>query len=113
MLDHTKVNRQTCLAAAKDPALLATDLADYLVRKGRPFRQAHHAVGALVALAERRGKPLNQLSLAELRSADKKFAADALKVFDLKQALARRRLIGSPGTREVPRQLARWKELLG
>ena len=52
------------------------------------------------------------LSLAELRSADKLFAADALKVFNLKQALARRRLIGSPGTREVARQLARWKALL-
>lgn len=112
MLAHTKVNRPACAAAAQDPALLATDLADYLVRKGRPFRQAHHAVGALVALAELRGKPLNRLSLAELRSADKLFAADALRVFDLKSALARRRLIGSPGTREVARQLARWKELL-
>jgi len=113
MLAHTKVNRRACLAAANDPGLLATDLADYLVRKGRPFRQAHHAVGALVALAERLGKPLNQLSVAELRSVDKLFAADALKVFDLKQALARRRPTGSPGTGEVSRQLARWKALLG
>ena len=84
MLQHTKVNRAACRAAASDPALLATDLADYLVRKGLPFRQAHHAVGALVALAERLGKPLNQLTLAELRSVEKKFGADALKVFDLK-----------------------------
>ena len=113
MLAHTKVDRQACLAAAKDPALLATDLVDYLVRKGRPFRQAYHAVGALVALAERLGKPLNELSVAQLRSVDKLFAADALKVFDLKQALARRRLAGSPGTVEVGRQLARWKALLG
>ncbi len=73
MLEHTKVNRAACLAAASDPALLATDLADYLVRKGLPFRQAHHAVGALVALAERLGKPLNQLTLAELRSVERKF----------------------------------------
>ena len=75
MLEHTKVNREACRAAASDPALLATDLADYLVRKGLPFRQAHHAVGALVALAERLGKPLNQLTLAELRSVEKKFGA--------------------------------------
>ena len=109
MLEHTRVNREVCRAAASDPALLATDLADYLVRKGLPFRQAHHAVGALVALAERLGKPLDQLSLAELRSVEAKFAADALKVFDLKQAMARRRLTGAPGTREVSRQLARWK----
>ena len=112
MLAHTTASRPACLAAARDPALLATDLADYLVRKGRPFRQAHHAVGALVALAEQCGKPLNQLSLAELRSADKLFAADALRVFKLNQALARRRATGSPGTHEVARQLARWKKLL-
>jgi argininosuccinate lyase len=111
MISHIKVNRAACRAAAGDPALLATDLADYLVRKGLPFRQAHHAVGALVAVAEKLRKPLNQLTLAELRSVEKKFGADALGVFDLKQAMARRRLTGAPGTREVAQQLARWKKL--
>ena len=60
--------RAACAAAASDPALLATDLADYLVKKGMPFRQAHHVVGAVVALAEKTGKPLNQLTLAELQT---------------------------------------------
>ena len=73
MLRNTKVNRAACAAAAGDPALLATDLADYLVRKGMPFRQAHHVVGAVVALAEKLGKPLNRLTLAELQSVDKNF----------------------------------------
>jgi argininosuccinate lyase len=108
MLDHARANREACRAAAGDPALLATDLADYLVRKGVPFRQAHHAVGALVALAERLAKPLSGLTLAELRSVEKKFGADALGVFDLKQAMARRRLTGAPGTHEVGKQLAKW-----
>jgi argininosuccinate lyase len=111
MLEHTQVNREVCRAAARDPALLATDLADYLVRQGLPFRQAHHAVGALVALSEHLGKPLDQLSLAELQSVEKKFAADALGVFDLKEAMARRQLTGAPGTKEVAKQLARWKKL--
>jgi argininosuccinate lyase len=111
MLQHIRVNREACLAAASDPLLLATDLADYLVRKGLPFRQAHHAVGALVAISERLGRPLNQLTLAELQSVEKKFRADAPKVFDLKAALARRQLTGAPGTKEVRRQLARWKKL--
>ncbi|HUE35888.1 MAG TPA: argininosuccinate lyase, partial [Candidatus Acidoferrum sp.] len=53
MLRNTKVNRAACERAVSDPALLATDLADYLVRKGMPFRQAHHVVGAVVALAEK------------------------------------------------------------
>ena len=112
MLCNTSINRKACLAAASDPALLATDLADYLVRKGLPFRQAHHAVGALVALAERLAKPLNQLTLAEFQSVEKQFAPDVLTVFDLKRALTRREMTGAPGTREVRKQLARWRKLL-
>ena len=112
MLRHTKVNREVCRAAASDPTLLATDLADYLVRKGLPFRQAHHAVGELVALAERQNKPLDRLTLAELRSVEKKFGADALRVFDLGKAMARRNLVGAPGTGEVKKQLARWHKNL-
>jgi argininosuccinate lyase len=112
MLRHTQVNRKNCLAAASDPALLATDLADYLVRKGLPFRQAHHAVGSIVALAERSGKRLNQLTLAELQSVEPKLGADVLKTFDVKSAMTRRKLPGSPGTAEVKKQLARWKRAL-
>jgi argininosuccinate lyase len=113
MLQHTKVNKSACLAAASDPALLATDFADYLVRKGMPFRRAHHVVGSVVALAEESGKPLNKLTLAELQSVDKTFGRDALGVFELKRAMARRNLVGAPGTKEVARQLARWRKLLG
>jgi len=109
MLQHTKINRAACAAAASDPALLATDLADYLVRKNLPFRQAHHVVGAVVALAETAGKPLNALTLAELQSVDKTFGRDALEVFNLETAMAKRNLTGAPGTKEVAKQLARWR----
>jgi argininosuccinate lyase len=112
MLQNTKINKATCAAAASDPALLATDLADYLVKKGMPFRQAHHVVGAVVALAEKTGKPLNQLTLAELQTIDKTFGRDALGVFNLKTAMAKRSLTGAPGTKEVAKQLARWREQL-
>jgi argininosuccinate lyase len=112
MLQDTRVNHERCLAAAKDPALLATDLADYLVRKGLAFRQAHHAVGSLVALAEQRGKALNRLTLAEMQSVEKLFEPDALNLFELTQALARREVVGAPGTSQVRKQLARWKGLL-
>jgi len=112
MLRNTKVNRFACTAAAGDPALLATDLADYLVKKGMPFRQAHHAVGAVVALAEKLDKPLNRLTVAELQSVNKTFGRDAMGVFDLKRAMAKRNLTGAPGTKEVAKQLARWREQL-
>jgi len=113
MLKNMKVNRAACQAAASDPALLATDLADYLVRKGMPFRGAHHAVGAVVALAEELGKPLNQLTLAQLQSVDKHFGRDAMGVFNLKTAMTRRNITGAPGTKEVAQQLAKWRKLLG
>ena len=77
-----------------------------------PFRQAHHVVGAVVALAEKTGKPLNQLTFAELQTTDKTFGRDAMGVFNLKTAMAKRNLTGAPGTKEVAKQLARWREQL-
>jgi len=112
LMRNLSVNAAVCTAAAGDPALLATDLADYLVRKGLPFRQAHHHVGALVALAHDLGKPLDRLTLEELRSVDKHFDGDELKVFDQAHAMAQRNIPGAPGTKEVRKQLARWRAML-
>jgi len=113
MLAHTTVNPAACKAAASDPLLLATDLADYLVKKGMPFRQSHHVVGAIVALAEKSSRPLDQLALADFQGVDKTFGCDVTEVFQLGKAMDRRRFTGAPGTVEVRRQLARWKRLLG
>jgi len=112
MLEHTTVNEAACAAASRDPALLATDLADYLVRKGLPFRKAHHVVGQVVALAERQGKAIDQIALSELQAVDKLFGKDVAEVFDLNRAMAKRNLPGAPGTLEVKRQLQRWQKLL-
>ena len=113
MLDHTTVRTEVCRAAASDPQLLATDLADYLVRKGMPFRQAHHAVGAVVGFAERAGKALDQVTVAEFQQISPQFGGDVLAIFQLDRAMQRRGIIGAPGTREVARQLARWQARLG
>jgi argininosuccinate lyase len=112
MLDHTSVRAEVCAAAAADPQLLATDLADYLVNQGMAFRQAHHVVGAVVALAEKSGRTLAQLSVAEYQSVAPEFGADILETFNLAKAMARRTLTGSPGAREVQRQLAAWRKRL-
>jgi len=113
MLAHTSVNAEACGAAASDPLLLATDLADYLVLRGMPFREAHHVVGAVVALAERCGKLLDELPLETLQSVSKQFGPDVRDVFRLDRAMKRRTVIGSPGTREVARQIADWRRRLG
>jgi argininosuccinate lyase len=113
MVENIRVNASNCLKAASDPALLATDLADYLVRKGVPFRLAHHSIGALVRIAESTKKSLNELTIEELQSVDAKFERDALGVFDLKRALSQRNMTGAPGPREIRKQIARWKRTLG
>ncbi len=112
MLRHSTANRAVCATAAADPAMLATDLADYLVRKRLPFRKAHHAVGQVVALAEKSGRKLNQLTVEELKSVEPLFGPDALQLFQLEKSLAQRNLPGAPGTREVRKQIQRWQKEL-
>ena len=108
-----EVNRERCAAAVADASLLATDLADYLVRKGVAFREAHHAVGAVVKLAEQNSVRLDQLpheAVARLHAA---FGPDWIDSFDLKKAMARRQGTGMPGPAQVARQFVRWRKLLG
>ena len=112
MLSHTSINALTCQAASHDPQLLATDLADYLVKKGVPFREAHHAVGAVVALAEKAGKPLDAVTVAEFQGVNARFGSDVLQVFNLEKAMSRRKVVGAPGTSEVRRQLEHWQKRL-
>ncbi len=112
MLEHTSVRAEACAAAASDPLLLATDLADYLVGRGMPFREAHHEVGAVVALAERLGRPIDRLTLAEFQGVSAQFGPDVFQVFDLRKAMDRRRIPGAPGTAEVRRQVKDWRRRL-
>ena len=112
MLRDTAVNTKACAAAVNDPSLLATDLVDWLVLRGMPFRKAHHVVGKLIALAEAKKKRLDQLTPTQLKQVDKKLTKDALKVFDLKTAMANRTVIGAPGKAELKRRLAYWNKFL-
>ncbi|MBE7538697.1 MAG: argininosuccinate lyase [Opitutaceae bacterium] len=105
--------RMRCEEAVKDPLLLATDLADYLVMQGVPFREAHHAVGAVVKLAEENNVRLDQLSTESVQGIHPKFGRDWADVFDLKRAMAMRGGTGMPGPSQVRKQLLRWKNLLG
>lgn len=62
--------------------ILAIELADCLVRKGVPFREAHHISGSCVELAEREQVPMGELAFAQLRAVDGRFEEDAMDVFD-------------------------------
>lgn len=112
VLTGAKINLVACAEAVADPALLATDLADYLVEAGVPFREAHHVVGAVVKMAEESGTPLDQLPHAEVKKIHPALKADWVEVFDLRRAAARRQGAGMPGPRQVKKQLARWRKRL-
>ena len=112
MLDDTKANAAACAAAVADPMLLATDVADYLVNRGVPFRSAHEVVGKAVALCTQRGCDLPQLTLADWRALSPAFEKDVAKCFDLATAMAARKGIGAPSPKNVAAQLARWKKSL-
>jgi argininosuccinate lyase len=95
------------MAAALEASLLATELADYLVKKGVPFRDAHHVVGQAVRLG-----PLNTLPLDALQAIHPAFAADVAAVWDFTAAVNRRSALGGASLASVRQQLAAARALL-
>ncbi|HEY3289128.1 MAG TPA: argininosuccinate lyase [Anaerolineae bacterium] len=93
------------MAAALDPSMLATDVAEYLVRKGVPFREAHHASGRAVALAEQKGILMSALSMDDWRSIRSDFDSDILAVFNFAQSVASRDVTGGTSPRALQEQL--------
>jgi argininosuccinate lyase len=100
------------MAAALDDGMLATDLADYLVRKGLPFRQSHHIVGMVVRAALARGCPLRRLPLEVYQAASPLFEADIVDVLDFRAAVERRQSPGGTASSAVAEQLRRAKSLI-
>src|SRR6202011_3029357 len=119
MLPKMKINRDRMKAAAGDPTLLATDLAEYLVKKGTPFREAHEIVGDIVARAAKKGADLNEIAFSELKKIFKKVDIDlgaeasaktaAAKVFDARRSLSARTAIGAPSPKNVKAQIQSWR----
>jgi argininosuccinate lyase len=93
------------MLAAIDPGMLATDLADYLVQKGMPFRQAHVVAGQAVQAAGKLGKPLDKLTLPEFQSLSSLIDADVYSVFDPQQSVARRNVPGGTAPEAVKIQI--------
>lgn len=112
MIGHITVRHENCIDAASDPVLLATDLADWLVEQGVAFREAHHLVGAVVGVSESLNRPLDKLRASDLKKIDKRLTKQALEVFNIKRAMERRQMTGSPGVKEVRKQIKFWKNEL-
>ncbi len=101
------------MAEQLEPGLLATDLADYLVKKGLPFRQAHHVVGEVVQTAENRDIDMTDLSLADLQGISDLFEADVQEAFSIEGSLNARSVVGGTAPSAVLLQIAAAKAALG
>ncbi len=114
MMKDLTVRRENLEAAASSGFSTATDLADWLVREaGLPFRDAHHATGTLVAMAEAQGVDLPDLKLAEMQAVNPAITAGVFEVLGVHNSVASRQSYGGTAPDQVRAQIARWKERLG
>jgi len=114
MVKDMSANRDSLAAAAGSGFSTATDLADWLVRVlGLPFRDAHHITGSLVALAEKNGCDLPDLTLEQMKTAHDGITADVFDVLGVENSVNSRMSYGGTAPAQVRAQVARWKGILG
>ncbi|MCH4184427.1 MAG: argininosuccinate lyase [Eggerthellaceae bacterium] len=112
MIETLTVNEDAMAASAQKGYMAATDVADYLAKKGMPFRQAHKIVGELVLLCEKRGCDLDDLSLDDFKQASDLFESDITKSLDLPSIVAARTTEGGTGQTAVKAQMQRAHTIL-
>ncbi len=112
MIAGMSVNAERVRAAASDPFLLATDLADWLVLKGVPFRQAHEIIGKLTAHSLATGTAFPDIPLADYQKFCPVFNATVFKVLTLEHAVAARKATGAPSPANIARELSSWQQRL-
>jgi argininosuccinate lyase len=100
-IDNLSVNKTRTLQAASDPDMITTDLVEYLVNKGVPFRQAHENVSSLVAHSRSKAVALTEMSLAEFQDFDKHFAIEVFALFDPTCSVNAKSSHGSTSTKLV------------
>jgi argininosuccinate lyase len=114
MVGDMTANREVLKLAAASGFSTATDLADWLVRTlGLPFREAHHVTGTLVALAEKKGCDLPELSLAEMNAVHAGITQDVYSVLGVENSVRSRMSYGGTAPDQVRAQVARWQAALG
>ena len=111
-LGTTKFREDRLRAAASDPALLATEAADYLVRRGMPFRQAHDVVGRMLREADKQGKPWTQLSVSDIQKLSPLFGDDFLEGISVENAIAAKAVPGGTAEDSVRAAITELEEKL-
>lgn len=105
MIATVTINKEAMAAQAKKGYLAATDVADYLAKKGMPFRKAHEVVGHLVLLCDKRGCDLDDLTLEDFKAESDLFEADITQALNLEAIVAARTTYGGTGNAVVADQL--------
>ncbi|EPQ65041.1 Argininosuccinate lyase [Blumeria graminis f. sp. tritici 96224] len=100
------------MRSSLDPFMLATDLADYLVRKGVPFRETHHISGRCVAHSEKTGVPMNKMSSSDFKNIDERFDSDVLAIFDYEHSVEMHSVTGGTSRSKILEQINILKALL-
>ncbi len=111
MISTLRVNAENTERAVKQGYILATDLADYLVRKGEPFRTAHDVVARLVSYAMEQGKSFGELSLSEYESFSPRFGDDVYSI-TIESSVSARNVVGGTAPRQVEQALAAAKRMI-
>lgn len=112
MIATMSINQDAMDVQAKKGYLAATDVADYLAKKGMPFRKAHEVVGHLVLLCDKRGCDLSDLSLDDFRAESELFEQDITEALDLESIVAARTTFGGTGHSAVKEQMEQAKDVL-
>lgn len=112
MIKSMKIKREKMLAAASEPELMATDLAEYLVKKGVPFRKAHSKIGELIKWCGENSIPLNKLSIREMKAVIPEADGKCLEMFSPEKSVSLKEITGGTGFREVRKQINYWKKKL-
>ena len=112
MIETMSIKPENMLKQAKLGHLAATDVADYLAKRGLPFRHAHEVVGHLVLLCEQRGCNLDDLSFDDFKAASPLFKEDIVKALDLPSIVAARTTEGGTGEAAVTQQMEKAKAAL-
>ena len=112
MLASVKPRRERMLEAASDSFLMATDLAEWLVRQGLPFREAHHQVGRFVAACLARGQQLHEASLEQMQECIPLAQPECLQIWNPQSSVEARDLPGGTAPAQVAKRMAYWQEKL-
>lgn len=112
LLKHTSFKKNRFEKNLDGDLLLTTDLVDYLVRKGVPFRKAHHIVGDVVAVCVNQNKKLNELPISKYKTISPKFEEDIFKLLTARVSVQNKKSQGSTSPKEVEKQIQFWKKKL-